>query len=492
MQRFTIHDLRRFTIHDSRRFAIYDLRRFTINDSRRFTINGSRLTTLLFCVGLALLLPLRVYAVSSTTTISLEVETTTSTPPPSGGSGGGVVVIDTVPPSIYDLVIIPSQFSATINWRTNEPAISNVFWGETADYEMGIISKTDYATNQSTIIENLRSNYSYHIKIEATDQFGNKTISRDQVFKTLGLPDSTPPANVSDLKATEGDGLIEIVWNNPPDPDFSGVRIVKNDQFYPQDPYDGEIVYQGKEEKLADKEVFNQDYYYTVFSYDSLGNYSSGAIIKAKPKKAPEPPIKPIVPPIKPPIIPPEIKELKLEDIIFMQDGRQIPIKNGNILADTGKPTKISIPYEKLPEVLKTIIINLEKCDEGSTKYEVRSMKYEGGSIKEECKNKSVFSFLLRVNDKKTAYEATILSPYEAGVYPIAVSILNFQHQNLTKLSGKLLLREQIVPIQAGVGVWEAIGRMSVILGGAIMAMVVCYAIWRVIKRKARLTISNY
>jgi len=443
-------------------------------------INKWRMFCVIFCVGFALLSCTNCNATTSTTTISLEVETsgTTTPPPSSSGSGGGVVVIDTTPPSIYDLVIIPSQLSATINWRTNEPAISSVFWGEMADYEMGIISKTDYAINQSTIIENLKSNYSYHIKIEATDQFGNKTITRDQVFKTLGLPDSTPPANVSELKATEGDNLIEIMWNNPPDSDFSGVRIVKNDQFYPQDPYDGEIIYQGKNEKLADKEVFNQNYYYTIFTYDKLGNYSSGAIIKAKPKKAVEPPTKPIVPPIKPPIIPSQIKELKLEDIVFMQDGRQIPIKNGNILADVGKPTKISISYDKLPEVLKTVIINLEKCEEGSTKYEVRSTK------EEECKDKSTFSFLLRVNKDKTAYEATILSPYEAGVYPIMVSILNFQHQNLTQLSGKLLLREQIVPIRAGVGVWEMVGRAMVTLIGLCALVIVGYLGWRLGKRK--------
>jgi len=451
-------------------------------------IVNCKLKIYLLFIPLIILLPLCVYAVSGTSTISLEVETSGTTTPPSGSGGGGVVAIDTTPPNIYDLVIIPSQLSATINWRTNEPAISSVFWGETADYEMGIISKTDYAINQSTIIENLKSNYSYHIKIEATDQFGNKTITRDQVFKTLGLPDSTPPANVSDLKATEGDSLIEIAWNSPPDSDFSGVRIVKNEQFYPQDPYDGEIIYQGKNEKLADKEVFNQDYYYTVFSYDNLGNYSSGAIIKAKPKKAVEPPTKPIVPPIKPPIISPEIKELKLEDIVFMQDGRQIPIKNGNILADTGKPTKISISYNKLPEVLKTVIINLEKCEESHPEQGEGSRDSSAAlqNDTEECKNKSVFSFLLRVNDKKTAYEATILSPYEAGVYPIAVSILNFQHQNLTQLSGKLLLREQIVPIQAGVDIWEIVGRMSVVLVGAIIALVAGYGGWRIAKLKAK------
>lgn len=452
------------------------MQRFTIYDSRRLAIHDSRLTILLFCVSLAMLLPLCVYAVTGTSTVSLEVET--SGTPPSGGSGGGVVVIDITPPNIYDLVIIPSQFSATINWRTNEPAISNVFWGETSDYEMGIISKTDYAINQSTIIENLKSNYSYHVKIEATDQFGNKTITRDQVFKTLGLPDSTPPANVSDLKATEGDSLIEIVWKNPLDSDFGGVRIIKNEQFYPQDPYDGEIIYQGKDEKLADKEVFNQDYYYTVFSYDGLGNYSSGAIIKARPKRAVEPPTKPIVPPIKPPVIPPEVQKLRFEDIIFTQDGKQIYTKNDNVLADVGKPTKISISYNKLPEVLKTIIVNLERCEEGRESLIVNR--------ESECKDKSTFSFLLRVNKEKTAYEAMILSPYEAGIYPIAVSILNFQHQDLTQLSGKLLLREQIVPIQTEVSVWEILGRMMVILISLCVLAIVGYLWWRIAKLKAK------
>jgi len=47
------------------------------------------------------------------------------------------------------------------------------------------------------------------------------------------------------------------------------------------------------------------------------------------------------------------------------------------------------------------------------------------------------FSFLLRANADKTAYEATLMPP-AGGLYDFYISILNYQNQALQKISGKL------------------------------------------------------
>ncbi len=412
-------------------------------------------------------------------------ETTSNCSKDCGGGGAGD--IDISPPNIYNLAVFPTSYSVTINWQTSEKTIAKVFWGKTSNYKEGVIAKADYATQHSVLIENLIPDSFYHFQIEIKDTSGNKVLSQDQVFKTLALPDITPPSNIGNLEAEEGDTEIKISWQNPPDPDFEEVRIVKNNQFYPEDPNDGEIIYQGSKEGFVDKNVLDEEYYYTVFSYDNLGNYSSGAIIKAKPTKAPPAPSKPpVIPPVMPPTIPPELKKIGLEDIVFTQDGKTLSImQNNSILADAGKPTKIAIAYDKLPEVLKTIIITLEKCDSVRELPSNEEERSDGNYLvmrrtEDPCQNPSVFSFLLRVNRDKTEYSATIISPYEAGAYPLVVSILDFQHQQLKELEGKLLLRETAVPIQEQESnIWVIIGRIVIIVGGIGLLLGAGWIGWR-------------
>ena len=397
--------------------------------------------------------------------------------------GGGVVAItDVTPPDIFNLLVVPAQQSARINWQTDELTFLTFRWGETQSIQEETISKIGYATDYSVLIDELAPDTVYYFEIQLRDKNHNKTITELQSFKTLGLPDDISPANVEDLKASEGEEEIELSWKNPPDPDFKEVRIVRNNQFYPQGPNDGEVVYQGSKDGFIDKDVFDEDYYYTIFAYDGSGNYSSGAIIKAKPTKAPQaPPRPPVILPTDPPAVPLEIEGLTLEDISFTQDGKVIEVKEGSILADTGKPMKISIKYDKLPEVLKTIVINLDKCNE------------KPSEPQDECEDVSSFSFLLKVDPQKIEYSATIISPYEAGIYPIAVSILDFQHQELKELTGKLLLRETIVPIQDQIiNIWAIIGRIIVFGGGLGLIFLIARTIYRFFtKRKKTLSPSS-
>ena len=141
---------------------------------------------------------------------------------------------------------------------------------------------------------------------------------------------------------------------------------------------------------------------------------------------------------------------------------------------------KIFIDYDKLPEVLKTIIISLYKCED--IEHKTWSMEQDKVNF---CENPTNFSFLLRVNSEKTEYSATIISPYEAGIYPLAVSILDFQHQQLKELSGKLLLRQQLVPTEDYKGnIWGIIGRIMIITGLLVLAGGIGFLIWRLLARK--------
>jgi hypothetical protein len=312
--------------------------------------------------------------------------------------------------------------SAEILWKTNRNALCKIFWGRTAEYKDGGIAEVGFSENHLITITGLRAQTKYHFRVNCTDKLGTVTETSDWEFTTLGLPDDIPPANVIDFVAIPGDEKIDLKWKNPPDSDFKGVRIVKNDKFYPSNVLDGEIIYEGSGTSFSDTDVENgKRYYYAIFSFDKNGNYSSGAIVSAVPQPA-EGPI--IVPPLGPdevePTEPPpaEVGKIKIEDFDFIIGDKKVSLKDGRI--DGLKYDDfltISIDYEKVPEVLKTIMVTLEK------------------------ENK-FFSFLLRINEDKSAYTATLVSPEETGVYPLTITILDYKNQALKRINGELMVEK--------------------------------------------------
>jgi hypothetical protein len=234
----------------------------------------------------------------------------------------------------------------------------------------------------------------------------------------IPAPDIIPPANINLFEAEAGDTQVSLKWQSPKEEDFAGLRIVRSGSFYPSNPWEGDEVYSGSGENFLDHNLENgKRYYYSAFSYDKSGNFSSGAIVSAVPFKEGVPIITP--PEIRPGQMLPEIEKLNLKEFEFFQGDRKIEISElGEARILQGEPLKISIKYDKIPEVLKTIMVTLEE---------------QGGKM---------FSFLLRVNKEKTVYEAAIYPP-QAGNYPLILTILDYKNQSVKKIKGEL----DIIPI---------------------------------------------
>ena len=267
---------------------------------------------------------------------------------------------------------------------------------------------------------NPNSSAAYHFQVVCQNIDFKKVKSPDWQFDTLSLPDTHPPANVSNLEAVSGDGELFLTWQNPADKDFQEVRIFRSEEFFPQDFSEGQLVYAGAEQGFKDTGLINgQTYYYTVFSYDQGGNYSSGATVWGMPLALGQKPPEGL--PIKPPVgpAPPEVEKINLEDFSFWQEGNLIALLDHqrlNVLSPD--PLSIAIDYNKVPEVLKTIMVTLKKGD-----------KY--------------FSFLLRIDKEKTKYTATLALP-ELGVYPMSIYVLDYKNQALKKLNGQLVINSQL------------------------------------------------
>lgn len=354
------------------------------------------------------------------------------TPPASPPPGGGPAFFDTTPPVIFNLFISKITLnSASISWETNEQALCNLFWGRTSEYEEGAISETIFYLEHSTEITGLLSATAYHFKIVCRDTNRNESETTDQKFTTLAPPDITPPANVINFKVIPGDKQITLTWQNPPDLDFKGVKIMRSEDFYPMSPWEGVVIYNDKGTSVIDTGLTNGiRYYYTAFAYDKTGNYASGAIASAVPQAVAPPVVPPVTPPVVPPVVPPvtppvvpppEIVKLTLKDFDFIQRGKKLPLIEDRIVrAEAEIPLTISLDYKKIPETFKIIIVIFEK---------------------EEVS----YSFLLRINKERTAFQSTVIFP-EKGAYPFSINILNNKNKPIQKLDGEFQIEKIKIP----------------------------------------------
>jgi hypothetical protein len=86
-----------------------------------------------------------------------------------------------------------------------------------------------------------------------------------------------PVADVTQLILHRDGDVLKLSWDNPTDPDFRGVIVVKNSFRVPKSPYDGQKIYGGQDNYTTDR--FGSDdveKYYAVFTYDWVPNFSLG------------------------------------------------------------------------------------------------------------------------------------------------------------------------------------------------------------------------
>ncbi len=103
----------------------------------------------------------------------------------------------------------------------------------------------------------------------------------------IGSEDTAAPSAPSGLSVTAGDGQVSLTWTNPTDADFAGVKVIRKTSGYPASVTDGTEVYSGTGTGATDTGRTNGEaYYYTVFAYDEVPNYSTGAQATATPQAA--------------------------------------------------------------------------------------------------------------------------------------------------------------------------------------------------------------
>ncbi len=349
----------------------------------------------------------------STTTLATPPPTPSSPTASSTSSYGSIA-----PLRLIRLEVIPAYDSVIIRYETNIHARSVIRWGRTISYELGSIAEGSWRKLHETKIVGLLPGTLYKFSIEGENSFGRKSVLTESTFVTLSQEDIFPPGNVRNLTAVESGNDIALSWINPEDEDFSYVRVVRSDSFYPSDTADGWVVYEGDGVGAIDigmaKDGTRQ--YYTVFTYDAHGNISSGAVVSIRIGDDGAGPTDPID------IIDESVNPiaLKLGDILFIQEGVSLPISEGRtVTIDGSKQLTISLPYNLVPEHLKTILVTL------------------GDSSNQ---NKE-FAFLLRINKDKSAYTALLAPLGVSGTFPVRIAIFDYTTTQIGYTYGEIVSR---------------------------------------------------
>jgi hypothetical protein len=130
-------------------------------------------------------------------------------------TGGGQ---DTIPPVITNIQISGiTDTMAVIIWDTDEPASSEVEYGNTTAYGLRS-SDTIAVTVHSVILSGLSPNSTYHLRVKSTDTSGNgPTVSADLNFTTVAVPDVAAPiiSGIHVVEVTSDGATIQWMTDEP-------------------------------------------------------------------------------------------------------------------------------------------------------------------------------------------------------------------------------------------------------------------------------------
>lgn len=423
----------------------------------------------IFASSLLLNGPAFVYAASSS--VQVGQPSNTGVAPPPGSTGGGAQPVAS-PPTISRVAVTLSYDSATINWTTNDLALSRVSWGTSPNYSDGTIAGEQYTKNHSTLISDLVPNKKYYFQI-ITIGTNNAESKYADVFVTLSPPDTEPPSNVSEFSASPYFKYIHLTWNNSPESDFSSVRVVKSEKFFPLDPLNGEVIYDGPGSNFYDSDVVaGVIYYYTAFARDVNGNFASGSVAYTMIPSSDEVNTDPSAPTVDiqlPSIKNPQLTSDFFKDFNFsLREGLSFDIEVSKI--PVGQSLEISIPKEKLPSDGSFLTLTVSDPNKNST-------------------NSTYLFYYDKSNDNFKVKTPIFKTPKN---YALVVTVFNSTKLIIEKVSGSVEVVSEAQASEGASGDTRDGLPTGILLGTAgVAAVIVTVHFWRLVRIRNRLAIKQ-
>jgi len=314
---------------------------------------------------------------------------------------------------LYNLSIEPNFTDATIRWNSSVGMISTIRWGETQDVKEGTLTSTVFAVNHKMELIHLKPGTMYFFTIESRSASGKTNFYPPTYFFTKFLKDTTFPLSPRNLRASSDISGITITWENPPDENFSYIRMMRHEDRFKGNPFSGKLIYEGSEEKFLDKNVISgKKYFYVLFAKDVLGNFSGGVGVSQIAYSEKKIPIQ---------IIEEELSEISIIENFFVHQ------------------------YNQLVELLtdkKTITVDSNK----STVVDTNSKTLSDDWMKvTNAEGKVIGEYLFSFNMDSGRYQSVIPPLEKTGTYDI--KIYRYQNDVLTLISeSSLFINKDITP----------------------------------------------
>lgn len=365
---------------------------------------------------------------------------------------------------LNNLEIIPDINSVRFTWNTAVASRFALRWGRSDAYTGGFIINDVFRKEHQTSVTGLEPGTIYLYELIGYLPSGREVVLSRGEFKTDARENITP-VNVFNLQYQIVGQDVSLSWSLPQSMDDATVRVVRSHLIYPEDPFAGAIVYDGLGTNFYDVGAleFYPTQYYTVFVIDRDGSISSGAVLKVSQPAVTLPNLD-----IVPPILEPEIElpdfDFNRANITISQGADVYTFAVAMIVLEATDNFLISIPYDTLPKHLKSIVVTILDPRDQAREY----------------------SFLLRINKERTAYEAVVAALGMAGVSRFEIEIFDFEAQVVGRYSKQVdfvysaSVPEAVIFPDKIVTIFQPI--LSYL---GLLAVILSFIIWLVFRKRA-------
>ncbi len=364
------------------------------------------------------------------TLLSCPSDCTPVVPPPPGAP---IAYPDGV--NLYNISVAAEFTTATIYWESSVGTISTIKWGETTEVKEGVLTGIIFSINHKVEIVNLKPGTMYYFTIESKTITGRVSVNPPVFFFTKFLVDTTFPLAPRNVKATTLLSGINLTWQNPPDDNFSYVRIMRHEDRYRGDPFQGKLIYEGTAQKFLDKNVTaGKKYFYVLFARNKKGDFSSGvgvsatafSPVKLPPEEIPKtPPVQ--TPPKEPTGVVPTQKELEEK------------YKNSVTKPEVTRPTNNFFVHQYNQEVVPLVsdkIIDIDSMQSTVVDTATKTLVDDWLEITDVA-GQTVGEYLFSYNSDSGRYQSVVPPLLQEGIYN--AKIYRYENDLPIKISeGKL------------------------------------------------------
>ncbi|OKO97019.1 Phage protein [Geobacillus proteiniphilus] len=189
-----------------------------------------------------------------------------------------LVASDTTPPAVpTGLTVTGDDGSASLDWNENTELDLRGYnvYQSTDNVNFTKITASPITTSKYTVT-GLMNGTTYYFAVTAVDTSGNES-ARSSSVSVTPVADTTPPGDVTNLKASATDTTVDLTFTNPAEADFAGTKLYLNG------------VLKAILDKTKTSYTFtnlepNTTYTIKVTAFDTSGNESNGITTTVKTK----------------------------------------------------------------------------------------------------------------------------------------------------------------------------------------------------------------